>query len=175
MSVAVGALAAILFLYLFATVPPFRKLILGIVLVGGAIGGALAWHDYAQNEQYMAQQEELRHLIFPEQLEFRNMTLIIDYPFHLQGSIKNNHPWATLDNVKLQVTIKDCPTETAASKPGGAKDCEIIGQGSVDLYDDVPPGQARAIDTFVSNLSNISKHEHPAWDYLVTQVVAARN
>jgi hypothetical protein len=173
MSVAVGALAAILFLYLIATVPPFRKLIIGIVLVVGAVGAAAALYGYAQNEQYMAQQEALKHVISPAQLEFKNMTLVMENPFHLQGSIRNKHPLATVDNVDLQVTIKECPTEAAASRPW-TQECEIVGQGSINLYDDVPPGQARAIDTFV-NLYNIPKGQHPSWHYFVTQVVAASN
>jgi hypothetical protein len=58
------------------------------------------------------------------------------------GRVENTHPELILSQLELRARAFDCPTADSARDT-----CTVIGETTVQVAHDVPPGQARGIST----------------------------
>jgi hypothetical protein len=69
---------------------------------------------------------------------------------------------------RLKIIVNDCLTN------GDFLSCEVIGQGSVYLFEKVPAGQVRAANTYVSDMNELPRATGKAsWYLSVTEATAA--
>lgn len=144
----------------------FRKY--SAIGAGGLLAlGLLIWGGMWVYESYTERQAKT--LISADQLELTDFKLSQTYgSWNISGQIKNNSSYS-LEGITLKVRAYDCPTESTGP------DCEIIGEDDdVSMYIDVPSGQIRQTDTYVSlnNMPNIKNHF--VWAYDIVEVRGAK-
>lgn len=142
--------------------PKFRKYSAvgagGLLALGLVIGGGMwAYSSYTENQA--------KSLISADQIELIDFKLFQIYgSWKISGQIKNNSPYS-FEGITLKVRAYDCPTESTGP------DCEIIGEDeNASMYIEVPPGQIRQTDTYVSfyNMPNIKNHF--LWAYDIVEI-----
>lgn len=158
---ALGAVA--LLVWLAVKFRGFRLGILGLLMLIVAGGGV--WYLYHQMEE-----QRLRTLISPQQLEFRDFTMeTAGYTRAVTGTLKNNSPLYTLRTVTLAYRVQDCPRDEQAPR----SQCETVGQETRTAYVSVPPGQIREFRSSVSFPNMPPIKGRIVWNFDVVEVVAA--
>ena len=115
----------------------FPKFRIGVAVIVGLIvlivGGFLVKSDYDE--------KQAARRITPDQIEISDLELSKDAYPKLTGRIRNNSPKYTLTSFTLKLTMHDV-------MKGGKK--ETVGESEQYIYANVPPGQSRAFEEFVS-------------------------
>ena len=132
-------------------------LLIGCAVIALGIGAYLA--------RERSEREEAKSLVRPDQLSFSEMTLGPEYgtTYTLRGRVKNNSPYE-VKNVQVKVQVSDCDANGH---------CDVVGEEPEYAFVDVPPGQVRDLSESIY-FSNMVIHGHFEWNYVVTQVEAAR-
>jgi hypothetical protein len=156
-----AAIFGVAVIYFAIHYPGFRKVFLwclaAVVALGIAGGGYLYW-DNLQQAKRSAYAKTLIHL---NEVDFYDLTMSGDIARSVKGMVRNRSSY-TLRSFRLGVVVEDCPAGT----------CEIIGESDARVaYIDVPPGQVRAFDAYVS-FSNMPTPKALQWNYRVTELEA---
>jgi hypothetical protein len=130
-------LAAIVVLLLLVFSTRFRKV---AAVVAGVLAAAVGIFILVQQQS----QKEARALIPSSDVDLHEIRLQSDFgSYKLVGRIRNNSPSYTLTGVSLKLVLKDCDTATQAS-------CVTIGESEEHpFFENIPPGQARDIDSYI--------------------------
>jgi predicted membrane-bound spermidine synthase len=161
-----AAIIAIVAITLFAIVyPGFRKFLL--ILFAAVVALGVGLYLYFENESRQSQKRELiaRSLIQNSEVEFQKLVMTNDYgSWRIKGLVKNNSRY-TIEKIGLTVAVSNCD--------GDGRNCLVVGtDNGVHGYSlDIPPGQARALDAFVTlrNLPPLAKWN---WTYQISYIQA---
>jgi hypothetical protein len=138
-----GALIAVIVIAFFAIAyPGFRKFLLAVFAGLVALGVRLYLYFENESRQHEKREQQARTLIGGSDVEFQNLRLSNSYgPWKVNGVVKNNsrHP---IEKIKLAVEISNCD--------GNNRNCTIVETDDVASYLDIPPGQARGLDIYVT-------------------------
>lgn len=161
-----GLVVVIGFCWLMVTNEKFRRFGFGLIALA-AIGVALLWAGSEQsNREFRAEMERERTAIPLSAVELRGLSLSDSYGFvGLSGSVVN-HGSYPISQLTIQVSLRDCPS------PQTDANCTIIGQDDAMVFVDVPPGQARAINTTVDLSNAAARGPHWGWIYELKEVRA---
>lgn len=144
--------------------PGFRKFLL--VLFVGLIAAGVGIYLYFENESRQREKRELlaRSLIRNSEVEFQNLVMSDSYgSWKIKGLVKNNSRYP-IEKIKLAVEVSNCD--------GNKRNCIVVGtDDDVTSYLDIPPGQARALESFVT-LRNLPQLTDWNWSYRVGYVQA---
>lgn len=145
--------------------PGFRRFLLGLfVVIAAAAVGIYLYVDY-ESRQQEKRQFLARTLITYSDVEFQDLIMSNSYSsWKIKGLVKNNSRYQ-IETIKLAVAVSNCD----ANK----KNCMVVGNDDdVTAYSiDVPPGQARALDAFVT-LRNLPQLTNWNWTYRVVYIQA---
>jgi hypothetical protein len=155
-----AAIIAIIAIVFFAIAyPGFRKFLL--VLFAGLIAASIGMYLYFENESRQREKRELqaRSLIRSSDVEFQSLVMSESYGFwKIKGLVKNNSRYP-IERIKLMVEVSNCD--------GNKRNCVVVGtDDDVTSYLDIPPGQARALESFVT-LRNLPQLTDWSWSYRV--------
>jgi uncharacterized membrane protein len=156
-------IAVIAIVFFAIAFPGFRKvlLVLFVVLIAAGVG------IYLYSEQATRQREErellARSLIKTSEVEFQNLVMSNNYgSWKIKGLVKNNSRYQ-IEKIKLTVDVSNCD--------GNKRNCTVVGTDDVTDYLDIPPGQARALDAFVT-LRNLPQLTDWNWSYRIGYIQA---
>jgi hypothetical protein len=160
-----AAIIAIIAIIFFAIAHPgFRRFLLGLFVA--IIAACVGLYLYVQNEtrQQEKRQELARSLIKNSEVEFQNLVMSNNYgSWRIKGLVKNNSRYQ-IEKIKLTVAVSNCD--------GNKSNCIVVGtDDDVSSYLDIPPGQARGLDTFVS-FRNLPQLTDWNWSYRVGYIQA---
>lgn len=133
----------------------FRKFRIGLLVVLGlaVVGGSIAWAVTEKADH------DSRNRMGPNDIELTDMNLRGDFfGYRLVGRAKNLSARYVLSEFKLRVTMRDCTV---------SNQCEIVGESTAWYWDDIPPGQVRAIDESVSFVNLPPPRGKLRWDYRI--------
>ncbi len=162
----VGLLVTIGFGWLMYTNERFRKFGFGVISLIALALVVLWYTGESQNRKFRAERQRSLTAITNQELTIRDLQLSENqFGWRLQGSVLNNSRYP-IQRLTLQVRLKDCPN------PTGDAGCVVVGEDDARFYVEVPPGQARQLDTSVTfaNMSRINGYW--AWHYAVTEIEA---
>ena len=154
-----AAIFGVAVLYFAIHHPGFRKVVLialVVIVVSAALGGG---YLYWNSQQQAACSAYAKTLINKDDIDFFDLTMGTDHM--VRGNIRNRstHP---LKAFKLQIIVEDCP----------ANRCETIGEDELwETFVNVPPGQVRAFDSYVS-LYGMPTPKVQQWNFRVTELEA---
>lgn len=161
-----GLVVLIGFIWLMVTNERFRRFGFGLIALV-AIGIALLWAGSEQNNrEFHAEMERERTAIPLSSVELRSLSLSDSYGFARLSGSAVNHSSHPIKQLTIQVSLRDCPTSQSDA------DCTIIGQDDAMVFVDVPPGQARAIDTTLDLSNAAARGPHWGWTYGLKEVRA---
>lgn len=156
-----AAIFGVAMIYFAIHDPGFRKVFLSCLaaVVGlGTAGGAYLYWDSLQQAKRSAYAKTLIH---ENEVDFYDMTMSGDIARSVRGTVRNRSAYA-LKSFRLRIVVQDCPNGK----------CETIGESDFwKPYINVPPGQVRAFDSYVS-LSNMPKPTAQRWNYRVIELEA---
>lgn len=156
-----AAIFGVAVLYFTIHHPGFRKVVLfllGGVFVLAAAGGAWLYWD---QQRAAARSAYAKTLIQHHEVDFYEMTMSGGIARSVKGTVRNRSS-RTLRSFKLRIVIQDCPDGK----------CETIGESDLwETYINVPPGQVRAFDSYVS-FPNMPLPQAQQWNYRVTELEA---
>lgn len=160
-----ATIIAIIAIVFFAIAyPGFRTFLLG--LFGLIVAASFATYLYIQNADRENEKRTLaaRSLIVNSEVEFQNLTMSNDYgSWKIKSLVKNNSRYQ-IERIKLTIAVSNCD--------GNKKNCVIVGtDDDVTSYLDIPAGQARALDAFVT-LRDMPKLTDWSWTYRVGYIQA---
>lgn len=90
-------------------------------------------------------------------VELVDLRMETDRPFAaLTGRVRNRNPQFALTKVALHIRVQECPA---------LNQCETVGDATQQVILDVPPGQAREIDTHVSFVGIGQPRAPRSWQY----------
>ncbi|MCA1366481.1 hypothetical protein I6F15_03550 [Bradyrhizobium sp. BRP14] len=158
-----AAIVVVAVLYFSIHHPGFRKVVLitlAVVVAAAAAGGG---YLYWQSERQAARSAYAKTLITKDDIDFYNLTLQSSYGSHsVRGTVRNRSLYP-LKSFGMRITIQDCP----------AGKCETIGEYNMWQYGvDVPPGQVRSFDGYVS-FPGMPTPVAQQWYYSVTELEAS--
>ena len=160
----VWLIAIIAIAFFVIAYPGFRKFLL--VLFVGLIAAGVAIYFYFENELRQREKRELfaRSLIGDLEVELQNLVMSNNYgSWKIKGLIKNNSRYQ-IEKIKLMVAVSNCD--------GNKRNCVVVGtDNDVTNYLDIPAGQARALDSFVT-LRNLPQLTDWSWSYRVGYIQA---
>jgi hypothetical protein len=151
-------IAVIAIVFFAIAFPEFRKLLL--ILFVALIAAGVGIYFYSENASRQREQRELlaQTLIKNSEVEFLNLVMSNDYgSWKIKGLVKNNSRYQ-IEKLKLMVAVSNCD--------GNKRNCTVVGANDVTDYLDIPPGQARALDAFVT-LRNLPQLTDWSWSYRV--------
>jgi hypothetical protein len=161
-----AAVIAIIVIVFFAIAHPgFRRFLFGLFVA--IIAACIGIYFYFDNESRQREKRELlaRSLIGNSEVEFQNLVMSNSYgsTWKIKGLVKNNSRYQ-IEKIKMTVAVSNCE--------GIGKNCTIVGtDDDITEYLDIPPGQARALDTFVT-LRNLPQLTDWTWSYRVSYIQA---
>nr|WP_314187463.1 hypothetical protein [uncultured Brevundimonas sp.] len=161
-----GLVVVIGFTWLMVTNERFRRFGFGLIVVA-AIGIAWLWAaGEKSNREFRAEMERERTAIPVSAVELRDLSLSDGSGYvGLTGTVVN-HGSYPIQQLTVQISLRDCPNSQSV------EGCTIIGQDDALVFVDVPPGQARAINT-TADLSNAApRGPHWGWTYGLKEVRA---
>jgi hypothetical protein len=161
-----GLVVVIGFIWLMATNERFRRFGFGLIALA-AIGIALLWAGSEKNDrEFRAKMERERTAIPTSAVELRALSLSDGSGYaRLSGTVVN-HGSYPISQFTIQVSLRDCPSSQTT------EGCTIIGQDDAMVFVDVPPGQARAIDTTADLTNAAARGLHWGWTYGLKEVRA---
>ncbi|AWC22461.1 hypothetical protein CO731_01925 [Aminobacter sp. MSH1] len=158
-----AAMFGVAVIYFAIHYPGFRKVVLwclaGIVALG-AVGGAYAYWDSVRQAKRTAY---AKTLINERDVDFYDLTMGSNGlgGHTVKGTVRNRSSHI-LGSFKLRIIVQDCPEGK----------CETIGENEIwETYINVPPGQVRAFDTYVS-FYNMPAPKAQRWNYGVMELEA---
>jgi len=165
----VGLLAFVGFIWLMVTNERFRRFGFGLIVVA-AIGIAWLWAaGEKSNREFRAEMELERTAIPLNAVELRDLSLSDGSGYaRLSGTVVN-HGSYPIRQLTIQVSLRDCPSSQTV------EGCTIIGQDDAMVFVDVPPGQARAINTTADLTNAATRGTHWGWTYGLKEVRAKLN
>lgn len=165
----VGLVVFIGFIWLMVTNERFRRFGFGLIALA-AIGIALLWAGSEQSSrEFRAEMERERTAIPVSAVELRDLSLSDGSGYaRLSGTVVN-HGSYPIRELTIQVSLRDCPSSQTV------QGCTIIGQDDAMVFVDVPPGQARAIDTTADLTNAAARGPHWGWTYGLKEVRAKLN
>ncbi len=163
-------------------VPSFGKALLGFgkilsILLGILAIIGVAWYYYTRHEEELAKTR-----ISPNEIELSDLRLIPeDYDresFKLIGRLKNKSSKYSLSELQVKIELQDHigeiidPFDKSIEvwPVSGIGQREVIGEDTIDILSDVPPGQVRNVDEHVyfSNLA-YAKGKYES-NYSITEI-----
>ena len=162
-------------------VPRFGKFLLRlmVVLIALAVVGAIVL--FVMNQRKQAERRAARERIGQSEIELVDLTLQPSYgigSYKLLGRVRNRSARYTLIELRLRLTMSDCEATKydfsmidAPGRPVDPSVCEVVSQTEDTARMQVPPGQARDLDEFVSfsDLHNArGKHQ---WKYEIVEIL----
>jgi hypothetical protein len=141
----------------------YRKLALGLLAIA-LVGAVLVYYLDKRLD------EEGRKRITASDVAVENVELKRTYrsSYDLTGKVTNNSETVTVERMRFDVTLHDCP---AASQ----SDCVLIGKASGEALVNVPPRQAR---NFTASLyyggAELKLKGRLVWRYKLTSITASR-
>lgn len=145
--------------------PRFGKALAGLfgVLLVLAIVGAIIL--FVMDRRQKAERELAKTRIKTAEVDLVDLGLRNGYgagSYTLVGRVRNRSGRYTLNEMRLKLTMKDC---------GDTNSCEVVGQTEEAIYVNVPPGQARDLNEFVSFTGLGSPRGKHQWDYEIVEIV----
>ncbi len=139
-------------------IPRFGIALAVTVVVGVALGGVWLYEERAE-------QEVAKTHIQQSEVYLVGLTLKPgpgSGSYSLVGRVQNGSQY-TLTHLRLKLTMRDCigPDQT---------DCEVVGETEVGIPQDVPSGQARDLDEYVSFYGLGQARGSHQWDYQVVEI-----
>lgn len=155
MTFVLGIIATLLVMILFFRLP--IPTLVGFVILVGSIWLYLAYTSTLdQNEA-----ARVRSPLAASDVEVDGLTLYqVESLWHLEGSF-TNHSSSMLTQLGLSVQIENCQS-------GG--ECEVVGQDTVRIYENLPPGQSATFEALV-DFRNIPAFDDWTWTYRITEAV----
>jgi len=134
----ISGIAVVCFLvWLLVVSPRFRVYALIALLLAG---GAIWWVIRSREEEARIEAT----LIKPSEVEITDATLWDTYGSHkIVGTVRNLSDRHLLASFSLHITAFDCPNDAIT------QDCNAIGDETVSVHANVPPGQVRKFDESV--------------------------
>jgi hypothetical protein len=157
----IGGIAVVcIIVWLLVQSVAFRVFLLAAALIGA---GAAWWFANREREESRLATEVIK----PSELELSDVTLrhAVGTRRVISGRAKNLSATYTLAGFSLRLTAYDCPGQEIT------KECDIIGQADVAPAVQVPPGQVRSFDEYVS-FYNMPPARHFRWSSELTGVRA---
>lgn len=130
-----------------------------LVMFGILVLIAVVWYFNNQHEEEISKTR-----ISLSDIELDNLQLIPDYSpdsFNLVGRLKNKSNRYTLSSLNLKLNMEEI-------SPTGQK--ETVGETTVHLWQDVPPGQVRDIKEHVYFSNLAATRGTRTWHYLVLEI-----
>jgi len=142
-----------LLILLWYKIPQFKK-ILGGLLIIIVVGLLLIWASDSHSESVA------KSLIPFNQVQINGIRLINNYgSYHAYGEVKNLSKYE-LTGLTLMIKAYDCPSMNITA------DCEVIGQdGNVSPFINIPSGQTRSFDAYVSLANMPEVRGNFVWSY----------
>ncbi len=107
------------------------------------------------------EQEASKNRIALSEVELNDLRLGIGSSGKLTGTVRNRSLRYTLSGVDLQITLRDCIQQN----------CDTVGQENTSLWGlNVPPGQIRAVNGYVSFANLPPQRGEYRWDYQIKSV-----
>ncbi len=79
--------------------------------------------------------------------------------YRISGKIGNRSKSATLSSIKVKITVHDCRTSAK---------CIVVGERTVSIKADVPPGQTKEFSRELTNLRGVPSRDDLTWNWDVT-------
>jgi hypothetical protein len=159
------ALVVIVVLFFLVKSEGFRKaalILLGVCVLGGFVIYAYFENEKAERERKLAHAKTLITMdeiaILDPQMSFSTYD---GRPDKITGRLRNNSKYP-VQSVELHLLFQDCPANGA---------CETIGTSDEDVSVDVPPGQSRDFDSYVSG-NRMSAKGKLTWNYSIKSITA---
>jgi len=159
------ALIVIIVLFFLVKSEGFRKaasILLGVCVLGGFVIYAYFENEKAERARKLARAKTLVTMdeiaLLDPQMRFSTYD---GRPEKITGRLRNNSKY-TVESVELHLLFQDCPTNAA---------CETIGTSEEDVSVDVPPGQSRDFDSYVSG-NRMSPRGKLNWNYSIKSITA---
>lgn len=157
-------LIVVLVVLLFAS-EAFRKValvILGLIVLAAFL--LYAWLDYSARDN-KRKREIAKTYIKRSEVEIVEPRISLSSydrrPERFIGRLRNNSAYP-VQEIEVRLVFKDCPS---------AGDCEIVGEQNESIYIDVPPGQSRDFEEYVSGM-RFNARGKLEWSYEITAIVA---
>jgi len=129
---------AILIVVLLAIVSiAFRKFLAVAGIIAGILICVAVVAFWVYSEQQKQEDKLARTRISPQDVELTDLEL---RGSEITGKLKNKSAKYSVSEIELRITIKDCVGDN----------CEIIAQSNESIWLDVPPGQVRFFEEYVS-------------------------
>lgn len=155
----IGMLALLLFSRAFRKI---AAVALGLLLVAALV--LYLWLEASSREQ-RRKQELAKGYIKSSEIEVVEPTISFSSydrsPDRITGRIRNNSRYG-LRSVELRLLFEDCPP---------AEKCETVGEAKEEIYIQVPSGQSRDFNHFISG-HRISPRGRLQWSYAVLSITA---
>jgi hypothetical protein len=138
-------------------IPRFGCALLVLLALSSVIG--TGWYFV---NKYQDNQSKKR--ISPSEIQLSDLYLAPRYSegsYELEGRIKNGSSTYTMTDLRIKITMQDCMK---------SKSCEIIGESTAWVFNDIPPGQSRNLKDSV-HFSNLPKPRGKyEWYYSITEI-----
>ena len=135
----------------------FRKFLAVIGVIAGILVCVALVAFWVYSERQKREDEIARSRISIPEVELVDLGLRGN---ELSGKIKNKSAKYTLREMELRVTIEDCVEQ----------DCEIVGQSNESVWVEVPPGQVRYFEEYVSLPKRGEPRGETRWNYEVLSI-----
>jgi hypothetical protein len=166
----VAVLLGCLLLWFVATSPRFRKTVV-VLGIFAAIGGGV-WYlqdrepPESQSRKFAAQPP----VSYADQMEIpANELTVTGIAIHrpdasgknykISGRIRNSAKSATLTSVKMEITVSDCRSQTR---------CSVVGENTVRIRADVPPGETKDFEHELTRLRGLPGRDDLSWKWTIT-------
>jgi hypothetical protein len=159
------ALVVIVVIYFLIKSEGFRKA--ALIAVGLCVLGGFLLYFYFENQKA----ESARKIAYAKTLIKSNQIEIIEprvsfssydgRPDRVTGRLRNNSSYA-IRSVELQLRFEDCPAPAQ---------CETVGMTEDDVSVDVPPGQSRDFDSYLTG-DRMSAKGKLNWNYTIKSIRA---
>lgn len=163
----IGIIAVLGFAYLMYANERFRRFGFGVLALLGA-GIAIFWFlADKESRDYRAQLERERTAISASQLSLTGMRLY-QSPYggwEVEGTVLNRSSYP-LKSLTLTVFLRDCPS------PSDDAGCVTTGEDDALFYVDVPPGQARKLNSSVQFVNAPELKPGWGWNYGIKAITA---
>ena len=79
--------------------------------------------------------------------------------YKISGRIRNSAKSATLTSVKMEITVSDCRSQPR---------CSVVGENTVQIRVDVPPGEKKDFKRELTRLRGLPGRNDLSWKWTVT-------
>jgi hypothetical protein len=148
------SIAFVATLYFSVHFPGFRRgvcfVLVALIMLASA-GGAYFWFDAKRAD---AQRDAASKLISPKQILLTDAKLKPEPYSGITGAVLNKSSHA-LKEIEIQILLADCPASTDDPSASG---CTVVADETANISVEIPAGQKRAFDKYLSltNLPSIT-------------------